>query len=77
MKVTNNLTRDIRLPHWLEYCKSCGQRHRLRLKCCPTCKCHDTPQPVSCRVTASCHADYRCDGCIALAHRNPYGGGHG
>ena len=59
--------------HWLEYCKSCGHKHRVMLRNCPTCNVYETPQPVSDKVYDHCSANYSCDGCMAYReHTNPY-----
>ena len=60
-------------PHWLERCNSCGRKHRVMMRDCPTCIVYETPQPVSDKVSDSCGADYSCDGCMAYReHTNPY-----
>lgn len=59
--------------HWLEYCKSCKRKHRVKQRGCPTCDVYETPQPVSERVSDCCGADYSCDGCHAYRqHTSPY-----
>lgn len=65
-----------KLTHnWMEFCKSCGRKHRVMLKPCPSCNGGGgyTPQPVSEKVYETCHADYDCDGCMAYReHTNPF-----
>ena len=58
--------------NWLEYCKSCGRKHLVTYKSCPTCNIYETPQPVSENVRDKCHANYSCDGC--MAYREHTGG---
>ena len=50
---------------WLQYCNSCKRSHIVTLKKCPDCGIHETPQPVSEKVSEKCRANYRCDGCEA------------
>lgn len=50
---------------WLEYCKECGHKHRVKNKKCPVCQVHEVPQPVSENVASKCRHDYACDGCVA------------
>ena len=50
---------------FLEYCSSCGRKHRMTHQPCPTCNTYETPQPVSEKVQETCQADYSCDGCQA------------
>ena len=58
---------------WKEYCKSCGYKHYVSMRPCPTCNVYETPQPVSDNVLNKCGADYSCDGCVAYRdHTNPY-----
>lgn len=54
-------------PVFLEYCPSCGHKHRMRNQPCPACFGRGgwTPQPVSGKVADQCRADYSCDGCVA------------
>ncbi len=64
------MTKEI---HWLEYCKSCGRNHRMKMRGCPTCNVYETPQPASDKVADTCLAHYECDGCEAYKeHTNPY-----
>jgi len=58
---------------WLQFCKSCGRKHYMMIRDCPTCNVYETPQPASDNVLDYCTADYSCDGCIAYRdHTNPY-----
>ena len=50
---------------FLEYCPSCGRKHRMKYQKCPTCNTYETAQPVSEKVADACQQDYSCDGCQA------------
>ena len=50
---------------FLEYCPSCGRKHRVKYQKCPTCNTYETAQPVSEKVADACQQDYSCDGCQA------------
>ena len=52
---------------WLQYCRSCKRKHRVRMTKCPSCGGRGgyTPQPVSDKVCNKCKANYECDGCKA------------
>ena len=74
MKMDKTLKSITDTLRFLQFCKSCGRKHLMAQRSCPTCGVYETPQPVSDKVLDECHADYSCDGCIAYRdHTNPYG----
>ena len=51
---------------FLQYCKACGKKHRMKLLPCPECGVYLTLQPASEAVAEQCKGfDYACDGCEA------------
>jgi hypothetical protein len=53
---------------WKEYCKYCKKFHIVKLRSCPSCGVHQTPQPKSDKIYDKCKAltsSYECDGCEA------------
>jgi len=57
---------------WLEYCKKCGRKHRMKLTTCPSCggrSGEQVPNIVSDKVANSCRnmklATGECTGCEA------------
>ena len=55
---------------FLQYCKSCGRKHVVVMRPCPTCGVYMTAQPKSDKVYDKCMSlDYKCDGCDAYDRR--------